>query len=469
MATWGSIRNNALFSMNRLSAEMSRLQEMASTGKRLVRASDSPGEVYRILHLKSEERSAETYLDNLGDVMSNMDLVSSVMLDISGAVTSARTYLIQGASATLNADNRIAIGNQFDAILEQVVYAANTQSMGRYLFAGAKPTTQAYTVQRQGGKITSVTYQGSLTNLSVPVAPGVKYNGTVVGADMFIKYKRGEITFDGATGAAPGQATSNATGNVWLEVRHTTSVYNNLGIVPAANSADDDTAIGNHTLTIDLAGNMQLDGGPLTTINAGVTSQLVTNSAGDKIYIDPSGWTSAAGNVNIVSNGELTIDDGATTLAIDFSNNQKVTHGATGKILYIDSSAVDRIGHESVSIAGTHDLFNTLINIRDLMLNTRSLPESDQERLLSDSVDSLMEVAAAVSQSMATVGSRLRAMESLKTSLENLKDQRHSQAAALEDADIIQIATELAHVQNYYQLTLMATSQLLSMTLLDFL
>ena len=103
------------------------------------------------------------------------------------------------------------------------------------------------------------------------------------------------------------------------------------------------------------------------------------------------------------------------------------------------------------------------------MLNDRGLTENEQIALLSGAVESLQEVAGTINKQATSIGARLQAMDSLRTSVDNIHFAAKSEADSTQEADIVMVATELARTQTLYEMTLAVSSRLLSMSLLDFL
>ena len=273
--------------------------------------------------------------------------------------------------------------------------------------------------------------------------------------------------------------TSTVRGDIWLTVTHdTTSYVGATGVAAGTSSASGDTIIGtSHKLTIDLANSkVKLDSGSFVAYDTGTDDDLrLQNSAGDVVYVDMTGLTATPPpdtvEVDIIADGKLSIDDGATTVDLTaFSNNEKVTDSLTDRILYVDATAITRTGVEPVQIAGTYDVFDALISIRDLLLNERGLSAAQQgDMLRGDVMESLDEVIGGVLNQMTTLGSRMQAMDRLQTSMVDIKlgvDARQSQ---LQDADIIQLATELTRTQVFYEMILVATSRVLKVSLLDYI
>ena len=69
---------------------MAVLQEQASTGSRINKISDDPTVSYRILGLNTNYTSLENYLNNLTEVVSTLELSSTIVQDITSSFTLLR-------------------------------------------------------------------------------------------------------------------------------------------------------------------------------------------------------------------------------------------------------------------------------------------------------------------------------------------------------------------------------------------
>lgn len=469
MSGWGAIYNRTQQALRMHSAELARLQEQAATGSRLIRVSDGPADASRVLHLQTQVRKYTAYVANLDNLTPSLTQASSVMEQLSEVLQEAQALATQAASGTYSQANRNSIAANIDSLLEQAVFLANTRHMGRYLFSGAAATEPAYAATREGGRITQVRYAGSLDELPAPVAPGLEYAGTLVGPDAFRASQRAAPTFLGGTGAAAGSGTSSAVGDVWLTVAHlATSLQPGSGIAPGASTADD-TIVGTHTLSINAAARtLTLDSGPAVSFTGAEADLAVANSAGDVVHLDMTGWADFDGNLEITATGTLSIDDGASTVALDTASaNLAVADSRSGRVLFVDARSIARAGLEPVRVGGTHDLFEALLAVRDALTNARG--GDDQEQLIQQSITSLNEAHAVLMQSVAATGGRLQSMDMLKQSLTAVKDQNADQADQIQQADVAQLAVDLARTQTLYQMTLATSSRLLSLSLLDYL
>ncbi len=169
------------------------------------------------------------------------------------------------------------------------------------------------------------------------------------------------------------------------------------------------------------------------------------------------------------SNYELSINDGASTVVADGTTNQAVTNSITGQVLYVDSSGIDSTGVELVSVPGTYDVFSTLITLRDTLENERGLSESQLQELRNDLVDSLDDLHKLLVQDSVSTGSKIGFLDDLKDSLNKIKYNAEDSTTRLQEADIAQIAIDLARREILYQMSLSVAARLLSMSLFDFI
>ncbi len=475
MGGFGSIHEVTRAALADHSRELARLQEMVASGVRVRRASDAPVDAFRILGMRDEGQALESYLANLGSVTDSLTIISDVLQQMSGILGRARELLSQAASGTYSEEDRGPIAGEIDSLLDQLVLLANTKHQGQFLFGGSRVDAAPYQVEQDGRDITRVTYVGSHEELAIPVGRGVQYSGVLVGDDFFRDDDREAPTFLGATGAATGAGTSTVRGDVWITVSHETTAYLGAsGIAPGSSSAaGGDTVLGDgHTLTVDaVARTLQLDSGTVVSFAGGETDLRVENESGDAVYVDLSALDPLfVGTVNIQATGTMSIDDGASETPIDFANaNLAVTDSATGRILYVDATGITRAGLEPVRVGGTYDVFNALVNVRDVMRNTRHLSEQGQMALLGEAVGVVDRIMHQVSRGTAATGARIGALAALEDSLDSQKAFADDEAAALENADLVLVSTDLARRQTLYEAALVSAARLLRLSLLNYI
>ena len=258
-----SIYDNIAYALNLHGKAITQLQEQASTGNRVNRGSDSPSDAYRILGLNSQERSLQSYQENVIELIGNLEISSTIIADMSNELASTRTLLTQIVGGIHDGEGQKRIADKLNNTLEQLVSLANTKHAGQYLFGGNNTSSAPYAITREGGRIVGVSYQGSDASRYVDVAAGLALETYHVGNRVFRSDDREPPVFLGNSGAAAGTGTSNVEGDAWLTVEH------------------DGT---NYRISID-------DGATFVTVPAGgEANQAVTDSrTGRVLYVDTTG------------------------------------------------------------------------------------------------------------------------------------------------------------------------------------
>jgi flagellar hook-associated protein 3 FlgL len=171
------------------------------------------------------------------------------------------------------------------------------------------------------------------------------------------------------------------------------------------------------------------------------------------------------------TNYQVSIDDGATWVSVPNggSDNQAITDSRTGKVLYVDTTGIHAAGTELVRVPGTYDVFNTLINLRDLMRNDRNLSDDQLNQYRNEAASSLDEIGSLLVGKQVSVGAKVGYLDDLKNSLDNIKANNEDASSKLQQADIAQISIDLARHTALYQMSLSVAGKLMSMSLLDFI
>ncbi len=221
-----NIYNNVGFALHLHTDAMAKLQEQVSTGSRINRISDDPAAAYRVLGLNTNVKSLENYINNLSEVISILELSSTIIEAITSNFTETQIRLTQITSGIYDEAARKITAEGINDILEQTVSLTNTKHMDQYLFGGTNTGSAPYTVERTNGKITRVTYQGSFENRDIEVAPGMESSAFYIGDNIFRSNDRSAPVFIGDTGSKAGTGTSSVHGGIWLTVTGSAGNYN---------------------------------------------------------------------------------------------------------------------------------------------------------------------------------------------------------------------------------------------------
>jgi flagellar hook-associated protein 3 FlgL len=169
---------------------------------------------------------------------------------------------------------------------------------------------------------------------------------------------------------------------------------------------------------------------------------------------------------------KLSIDGGTTWVDVPTApgdNTNVAVTNAYGEVLYIDASSLSSVGQDRVKIPGTYDVFNTLINTRDLLMDPKGLSASTLVTLMEQAATAIEASRAVLTEKTASMGSKINFLDELKNSLENIKANGQEEATLLQEADIAQIAIDISRRDTLYQMSLSVAAKLMSMSLLDFI
>ena len=489
MGTLGNIYNNVSFALSLHTEAIARLQEQAATGSRINRASDDPSSAYQVLELNSQKKSLENYIDNLSETISTLEFSSTIIGGENGmtpTLAEVKTCLTQITSGTYSAKQRSDAADRIDELLEQIVSLANTKQKNQYLFGGGNTASAPYIVERTDEKITSVTYQGSLQDRNIEVATGVESSAFHIGENIFRSNDRSDPIFMGSTGAENGTGTSSVTGYTWLQVADAVDEVQTITITGTPTG-------GTFTLTLngETTGDIDWDAsaadvqaalvalpgvedgdvvctdGPLpATVTVTFGGNLAQTNIAEMTFTDSITGGSPA--IATTQDGGLQLSiDGGTSVAIPIGDKTNVAvTNSDGQVLYVDATNINSTGYELVSIPGTHDIFDTLITIRDILEDERGL---QLQTLRDNALESLDEINSLLVRTSVSIGSKIGFLNNLKSNLEDIKFDTEDETTRLEEADIAQIAIELSRHDVLYQMSLAVAARMMSMSLLDFI
>lgn len=169
-------------------------------------------------------------------------------------------------------------------------------------------------------------------------------------------------------------------------------------------------------------------------------------------------------------NWQLSIDGGANWVASDGTeNNLAVVNSETGEVLYVDTTGITHAGTEPIRVPGTYDIFNSLICARDLLKNTNNVTEKQLREMMNVNIDEMQTVDQKLTRAFPIVGGRLQTLTALRDSMEEMQSSTEQDISRMQDADITQVAIDLARYQTLYQMSLSVASKLFSMSFLEFM
>ena len=448
--------------------ELASLQQQISTGLRIHKPSDDPANVVALITNHASVAKVDVDLANINIARGKLNQSVFQLTAARDALSRARTRAQDGVQSA--EPKSLAI--EVQGILDLMLQIANAADGGHPLFGGTSSALQPFMVTDTdtAGRPASVQYEGAHDRASIVIGTNMTVDTLYSGAEVFESPQRGKTIYIGSTGAAAGLGTDSAVGNGALVVRHTLTDFEaSSGLQPGASSAQD-TIIGKHELTIDAtSGTVSLDGGSSVAFTSSDTDLKVTGPRGQIVHVDMSALAAGVDRVEITGHGTLSVDNGATETAIDFSANQVVIDSESGRATNVDSSVIFQVGVDHIEYAGTSDIFQTLMDLRDDLLNTRDLQGSDWQAAIQRRIGDIDRIHDHILEFVGEQSAYLANLDSLQTRAEDYQLETQRVLSEIESVDVVEAALRLQQEQNALQFTYASSIGLIDTSILDFL
>lgn len=475
--TQSQITNVTTAQLASQTAEMYKKQQEISTGLRIQRPSDDPSGMRRSLIQKDRVERLDSHLSSIQFAQSRLSQSAVQLQNASDLLVQAKSIALQAPQTTDDTEVH-ALVNELNGILAALQSSANSTDENGYLFSGTaintKPFPDADAATGQSA------YAGASANTKLLITGDIARDALLPGDMVFQSIAREPTILSGSTGAKVGTGTDTATGTAKLRITHDATTYSGAsGVIAGGSSGAEDTIIGpagRHKLTVidssgdGSSGTFSLDGGPPVSYSNTDTNLLVAGPDGAKVYVDASAITAGFnGTIDIESTGNLSIDGGATTTPITFTDNDVVTDSRNGAVVNIDTSTITRVGTDNLEFPGTNDAFNAVIALRDELLNTRNLSPSDHAAALDRRLGDIERVQSNILDILGVQSVSMQQIDRLQTRTEDLQLSQKTQYNDTVSADIAESVTRLQELTNLQQFTLAAVSKYLTPNLLNYL
>ncbi len=177
----GSFFNRSLAQMADLRAGIERNRSQIATGRRFERGSQDPAAAAQLRSVARREALSKVEGDNAARLGQDLSAASSEIDAVTALLQRARELAVQAASTPAGNRARQAIGFEIEQLSQQLFGRANASSLtGEPLFSGQSSGT-AFTRDAAG----NVTYAGTPTSGTVPIAPGTAIERGLPGNEVF--------------------------------------------------------------------------------------------------------------------------------------------------------------------------------------------------------------------------------------------------------------------------------------------
>ncbi|WP_038085644.1 flagellar hook-associated protein FlgL [Tumebacillus flagellatus] len=216
--TQSMMNNQFMHNLNLSNERMNTYQEVLSSGLKLNRPSDDPVGVGYAMRYTAQLAANDQYVSNASAGQSQLEYLDTTLGQINEVLQRAKELAVQGASGSVPADARKAIGEEMDQLYKQLVDLSNSQFSGRYIFNGQKTDTRPY-------DLANAMYQQTDDGvINYQMSEGVSLQVNVNGDEVF-----------GPPTTAAGMPTSD---NLFAVMRNLTDSLNSSDAAGIASAMD---------------------------------------------------------------------------------------------------------------------------------------------------------------------------------------------------------------------------------------
>ena len=163
-------------------SDMFNAQEVVSTSKRINKLSDDPVGLVTVLDLRSSLSNIEQMGRNVSMGKSWLAASESALTQVNDILTDAKELTVQMSSANIGSSERANAAELVGEYLNEIISLANSQSGGRYLFAGTNTDTAPFALNGTTGE---VDYNGNTADFSIKIGSGSNITIGKVGSEIF--------------------------------------------------------------------------------------------------------------------------------------------------------------------------------------------------------------------------------------------------------------------------------------------
>ena len=510
--------NNLLRDLNLGGEALLAVQRALASGRRIDRPSDDPVGAASAVGYERYRQRLEIYRRNLRSARSFLSAAEASFDSMQKALQDARAIAVAQASGTATADSRRAMAGAVDALIDDLVTAANAHFRGRYVFAGTR--TDRVPFVREGA---GVLYRGDDGAIVVDVSPAEPVTTSVPGSDLlgclatrlggqdldpviYLGEAGGEATLLSAVNAGSGfqagrieiacsagvfqvdLAGCTDLADVKSRIEAATGGVVQVGYRPdrrgirlleatAAPLTVRDLAGGAAARSLGIAGGGPagvIDGKDLDPVLTGFTRLADLNAGGG---VDPAGFTvTHAGEAVSVTAAALS---GMVAELLAFYNREasrsflrlsrdgrglELVGRVSGAALTVAEAGGGTAGQLGLS-PGTYRADDTLSTLLDL----RAALAADDAAGIAAAIDRLDEALSRLLAVRGSVGARLSRLEASEGRLEQQSFTVDELRSELVDANLAELAVRFAERRQALEAALKAAARVLPLSLVDFL
>ena len=180
-----------LLDLQRTKDQMANLSEQITSGNRLNRLGNDPTASALVLNFQNSIDKNEAYIKQANSAASFLQTTETALTSATDSIIRLLELGTQGAGNT-SASGRTALAPEVSGIRDTLLALANTQSQGKYIFAGTNTTTKPFELTPGPPPTWPLVYSGNSGDISLDTSSSTSVSTNIPGNMAF---------FDGAQGS----------------------------------------------------------------------------------------------------------------------------------------------------------------------------------------------------------------------------------------------------------------------------
>jgi flagellar hook-associated protein 3 len=180
---------NFLRNLNAIAQRLEKSQTQLATSTKYQSPGDGPVQVSQIIGFKSASAKIAQYTKNVDDGTSQVSYVDTILQSSISSLGRARDLVQDGANDNMNLDDRKAIAQELNLLLDGTLSDANSRFRDRYMFAGWRSRDLPFQAinNPRTGIIDDVLYTGNVGQINRLVGDSSQLGVSVSGKDLFLQ------------------------------------------------------------------------------------------------------------------------------------------------------------------------------------------------------------------------------------------------------------------------------------------
>jgi len=493
--------------MNRNLSELMTLNQQAASQKKVNRPSDDPVGMSKILASRDSMNAFDRYQKNIDTAKGWLGLADNSLIQVNTTLTRLKEIAEQAATGTMSADNREEVSYEARQLLDQLLNIANTKQENKHIFAGHKVAENPFketlwmstndtalesTTFSIAGSSDSTTLVRFLDSGTIGGGTPLDYEYSTDGGKTFTTKTLGaannvldlgsvQMTMEnGAAVTAYDPSIEGSTGNgTWMWVRPSVQYMgdDSDGVETMAMTGSSLTSYadgnfdGDVVVRIDTDSNLasnisysySLDGG----INW-VTGQQkpADGTASSASILIPGGYLVLGSNAgNSVSQGDqFVVRPHSSAIYAEISSNSFIQINESGKEIF--GGVYQAPGASNITPVFSN---NVSQNVFETVGKLIGYLETNNQDGVQESLENLRDSSQHVLNRLARIGARENRLDVSENLLESLHANEEERLSFTEDIDITELMTNLASQEIAYQTVLRSSSNIMRMSLVNYI